>query len=336
MADIEKYTDFLFYNSEDGTTKVQVIADRVSETIWTTQKGMSEIFGVEVNTINYHLKEIFASEELDENSVIRKIRTTAADGKKYLTNFYNLDAIISVGYRVNSAQATRFRIWATQVLKEFLIKGFALDDERLKHGGKMFDKNYFDELLERVREIRASERMFYQKLADIYAQSRDYDKTAPITKEFYASIQNRLEYAVTGQTAAEIIISRADHKLPNMGLMTWKESKKGGKIQFVDAKTAKNYMTHEELSELNQLVSLCLDSAELTAKRGRYIFMAEWIEQINSILKMHGYALLAGKGNTSKEQGESHARIEYDKFRPIQDAAYLSDFDKLVDKTLKK
>lgn len=195
MADIDKYTDFLFYNSEDGTTKVQVIADRETETIWTTQKGMSEIFGVEVNTVNYHLKEVFTSGELDEDSVIRKIRTTASDGKKYLTNYYNLDAIISVGYRVNSAQATRFRIWATQILKEYMIKGFALDDERLKQGGQMFGKDYFSQLLERVREIRASERMFYQKLTDIYAQSIDYDSKAPITIEFYSSIQNKLEYA---------------------------------------------------------------------------------------------------------------------------------------------
>ena len=336
MADIEKYTDFLFYNSEDGTTKVQVLADRESETIWTTQKGMSEIFGTTPQNITIHLKNIFDGGELEESAVCKEILHTGSDGKNYRTKFYSLDAIISVGYRINSAQATRFRIWATQVLKEYLIKGFALDDERLKQGGRMFDKNYFDELLERVREIRASERMFYQKLTDIYAQSRDYDKTAPITKEFYASIQNRLEFAVIGQTAAEIIVSRANHKLPNMGLTTWKESKKGGKIQLSDTRTAKNYMTHEELSELNQLVSLCLDSAELTVKRGRFIFMAEWIEQINSILKMHGYALLAGKGTVSKERGEAHARIEYDKFRPIQDAAYLSDFDKLVDRTLKK
>ncbi len=336
MADLEKYTDFLFYNSEDGTTKVQVIADRETETIWTTQKGMSEIFGVEVPAISKHLKNIFEDGELVEDSVISKMETTASDGKKYLTNYYNLDAIISVGYRVNSAQATRFRIWATQILREYMIKGFALDDERLKQGGQMFGKDYFTELLERVREIRASERMFYQKLTDIYAQSIDYDSKAPITIEFYSSIQNKLEYAVTGRTAAEIIISRADHKLPNMGLMTWKDSKKGGKIQFTDTKIAKNYMTHEELSELNQLVSLCLDSAELRVRRGVPIRMAEWIGQINAILKMNGYAILVGKGTRSKEQGETHAKKEFNKFRPIQDASYISDFDKLIDKTLKK
>ena len=336
MSDIEKYTDFLFYNSEDGTTKVQVIADRATETIWATQKGMSEIFGVEIPAISKHLKNIFEAGELVENSVISKMETTASDGKQYLTSYYNLDAIISVGYRVNSTQATRFRIWATQVLKEYLIKGFALDEERLKQGGQIFNKAYFDELLERVREIRASERMFYQKLTDIYAQSHDYDKNAPISTEFYSSIQNRLEYAVIGQTAAEIIISRANHSRPNMGLKTWKDEKKGGKIQLSDTKIAKNYMTHEELSELNQLVNLCLDSAELTVKRGRHIFMAEWIEQINSILKMHDYATLVGKGSKSGDQAKKYAAGQFEKFRPIQDTTYLSDFDRLVGKTLKK
>ncbi|GHV01776.1 hypothetical protein FACS1894159_10050 [Bacteroidia bacterium] len=336
MADIEKYTDFLFYNSEDGTTKVQVIADREAETIWTTQKGMSEIFGTTPQNITIHLKNIFESGELDEILVCKEILHTASDGKNYKTRFYHLDAIISVGYRVNSAQATRFRIWATQILKEYMIKGFALDDERLKQGGQMFGTDYFNQLLERVREIRASERMFYQKLTDIYAQSIDYDSKAPITIEFYSSIQNKLEYAVTGHTAAEIIISRADHKLSNMGLMTWKDSKKGGKIQLSDTKIAKNYMTHGELSELNQLVSVCLDSAELRIKRGQPIRMTEWIGQINAILQMNGYDLLAGKGTRSKEQGETHASKEFNKFRPIQDANYISDFDKLVDKATGK
>ncbi len=336
MSDIQKQTDFLFYNSEKGDIKVQVIADPESETIWTTQKGMSELFGTTPQNITMHLKHILNDGELQEVAVCKEFLHTASDGKSYPTKFYNLDAIISVGYRVNSAQATRFRIWATQVLKEYMVKGFALDDERLKQGGQIFGKNYFDELLERVREIRASERMFYQKLTDIYAQSIDYDSKAPITIDFYSSVQNKLEYAVTGHTAAEIIISRAAHKLPNMGLMTWKDSKKGGKIQLSDTKVAKNYMTHAELSELNQLVSLCLDSAELRVKRGIPIRMAEWVGQINAILQMNGYALLVGKGSRSKEQGEIHAKKEFDKFRPIQDVAYISDFDKLVNKTLKK
>ena len=334
--ELETYTNFLFYNSEDGKTTIQVIADAGAETIWTTQKGMAQIFGVEVPTINYHLKEIFSSKELEENSVIRKIRITADDGKKYLTNCYNLDAIISVGYRVNSMQATRFRQWATRVLKEFTIKGFALDDERLKQGGTVFGKQYFDELLERIREIRASERMFYQKLTDIFAQSYDYDKTSQITFDFYSSIQNKLEYAVIGQTAAEIIIDRADSRKEYMGLKTWRDVGKGGKIQLSDTFVAKNYMTREELSELNQLVNICLDNAELSVKRGRPISMQGWVEQVNSILTMHGYALLAGKGLRSSADAKAHAKAEYEKFRPVQDAHYISDFDEMVEKTLKK
>ena len=336
MDELETYTDFIFYNSEDGTTKVQVMADAGAETIWTTQKGMSQIFGVEVPTINYHLKEVFASGELDENSVIRKIRITADDGKKYLTNCYNLDAIISVGYRVNSLQATRFRQWATRVLKEYMIKGFALDDERLKQGSTVFGKRYFDELLERIREIRASERMFYQKLTDIFAQSYDYDKKAQITLDFYSSIQNKLEYAVIGQTAAEIIVARADSQKEYMGLKTWRDVAKGGKIQLSDTYIAKNYMSHEELSELNQLVNICLDNAELSVKRGRAISMQGWVEQVNAILTLHGYSLLAGKGSCSAADAKDHAKREYEKFRPVQDANYISDLDEMLAKKLKE
>ena len=336
MDELETYTDFIFYNSEDGTTKVQVMADAGAETIWTTQKGMSQIFGVEVPTINYHLKEVFASGELDENSVIRKIRITADDGKKYLTNCYNLDAIISVGYRVNSLQATRFRQWATRVLKEYMIKGIALDDERLKQGSTVFGKRYFDELLERIREIRASERMFYQKLTDIFAQSYDYDKKAQITLDFYSSIQNKLEYAVIGQTAAEIIVARADSQKEYMGLKTWRDVAKGGKIQLSDTYIAKNYMSHEELSELNQLVNICLDNAELSVKRGRAISMQGWVEQVNAILTLHGYSLLAGKGSCSAADAKDHAKREYEKFRPVQDANYISDLDEMLAKKLKE
>lgn len=334
--EIEQYTNFLFYNTEDGKTSIQVIADAGAETIWTTQKGMAQIFGVEVPAISKHLKNIFDSNELDEKAVVSKMEITADDGKKYLTNCYNLDAIISVGYRVNSIQATRFRKWATGVLKEFMIKGFALDDERLKQGGTVFGKQYFDELLERIREIRASERMFYQKLTDIFAQSYDYDKTAQITFDFYSSIQNKLEYAVIGQTAAEIIIDRADSTKEHMGLKTWRDVGKGGKIQLSDTYVAKNYMTHEELSELNQLVNICLDNAELSVKRGRPISMQGWVEQVNAILSLHGYELLSGKGLCSRANAKAHAKAEYEKFRPMQDARYISDFDKMVEKTLKK
>lgn len=335
MDGVKKYRDFLFYNSEDGTIKVQVIADSEQETIWTTQKGMSEIFGVEVPAISKHLKNIFEVGELEENSVVSKMEITASDGKKYKTSVYNLDAIIAVGYRVNSVKATKFRIWATSVLREYLIKGFAMDDERLKKGGKLFDRNYFDELLERIREIRSSERMFYQKLTDLFAQSVDYDRDSLITKEFYASIQNKLEYAVVGKTAAEIIITRADHQKEYMGLRTWKDVQRHGKIQLSDAKVAKNYMTYEELAELNRLVNFCLDGAEIATTRGRVITMQGWIEQINAILSMYGYELLKGMGTRTREEAEIHATSEYEKFRPIQDANFLSDFDRVV-KGLKK
>ena len=222
-----------------------------------------------------------------------------------------------------------------KLLKEFMIKGFALDDERLKQGGTVFGKRYFDELLERIREIRASERMFYQKLTDIFAQSYDYDKTAQITFDFYSSIQNKLEYAVIGQTAAEIIIDRADSRKEHMGLKTWRDVGKGGKIQLSDTYVAKNYMTREELSELNQLVNICLDNAELSVKRGRPISMQGWVEQVNAILSLHGYTLLTGKGTRSSADAKAHAKAEYEKFRPIQDEHFVSDFDKMVAKTLK-
>lgn len=337
MEEVSKYTDFLFYHAEDGTVKVQVIADPELETIWTTQKGMSEIFGVEENTITYHLKNIFESGELQREATTQFFRVVRLEGKRNVKRsieFFNLDTIISVGYRVNSLKATQFRVWATAVLKEFLIKGFALDDERLKKGGQLFGKNYFDELLERIREIRASERMFYQKLTDIFAQSVDYDKESHVTRHFYACIQNKLEYAVIGKTAAEIIISRADHTQQYMGLKTWKDIKRGGKIQLSDAKVAKNYMTYEELDELNKLVNFCLDGAEIATTRRRLITMEGWIQQINAILSLYGYAQLEGSGKYSHGQAEKHAETEYERFRPIQDRQYLSDFDHLLDEIM--
>ena len=255
-------SEIILYTTPQGDVKLEVIVQE--ETVWLTQKAMGELFGVETNTINYHLKEIFKCKELAEDSVIRKIRITAADGKKYLTNFYNLDAIISVGYRVNSYQATQFRIWATKTLKEFIIKGFVLDDDRLKQGKKLFGKDYFDELLERIREIRASERRFYQKITDIYSEcSIDYDPKAEITRTFYKTVQNKLHWAITGQTAAEIILSRANSELSNMGLTTWKNSPKG-KILKSDITIAKNYLNKKEIDELkpnrNHVFRLCRKS----------------------------------------------------------------------------
>lgn len=278
-------SEIIFYTTPQGEIKIEVILQ--DETVWLTQRAMGELFGVETNTINYHLKEVFKSKELEEEAVIRKIRITASDDKKYLTNFYNLDAIISVGYRVNSHQATQFRIWATKTLKEFIIKGFVLDDERLKQGKKLFGKDYFDELLERIREIRASERRFYQKITDIYAEcSIDYQPNAEITQTFYKTVQNKLHWAITGLTAAGIISSRAKAELPNMGLTTWKHSPKG-KILKSDVSVAKNYLNKKEMDELNRIVTMYLDYAENQAARQIPMNMKNWIPFCNLTITLY-------------------------------------------------
>ncbi len=324
---------FLLYTSNQGDVRVEVAIE--DETVWLTQKAMAELFGVEVNTINYHLKEIFKSDELQEDSVIRKIRITASDGKKYLTNFYNLDAIISVGYRVNSIQATQFRKWATQTLREYLIKGFALDDERLKQGKTLFGKDYFDELLERVREIRASERRFYQKITDIYAEaSIDYNPNAEITRTFYKTVQNKLHWAITGHTAAELIKERADSEKPNMGLKTWKKAPKG-KVLKSDVSVAKNYLREKELSGLNRIVSMYLDYAENQAERQIPMTMQDWVKKLDAFLDFNDYEILKNAGKISAKVAKKLAEGEYEKFRPIQDQKFESDFDRLVEKTKK-
>ncbi|MBC7766618.1 virulence RhuM family protein [Arenimonas sp.] len=329
MIDLEKDSEFLFYRGENGNTKIQILVS--DEMVWASQKKLAEIFNVEVNTINYHLTQIFESGELNQDSVIRKIRITANDGKNYPTMVYNLDVIIAVGYRVNSYQATRFRIWATGVLKEYLIKGFVLDDERLKSGKKTFGKDYFDELLERIRDIRASERRFYQKITDIYAQcSSDYDSKSQITQTFFATVQNKLEYAITKMTASEIIKSRADSKLPNMGLTTWKQYEIKGKVIKSDVLVAKNYLSENEISELNIVVNMYLDYAELQAKKQREMKMVDWIKKLDVFLEFNEYDILKGSGKVSALVAKSFAEKEYEKFRPIQDKTYESDFDKVV------
>lgn len=321
---------FLFYSGQDGSTKVQVMVG--DETVWASQKGMAEIFDVEPNTINYHLKEIFASMELDEQTVLRIFRVTASDGKSYDTRFYNLDAIISVGYRVNSVHATRFRQWATKVLKSYLIKGFAMDDDRLKQGQALFGKDYFDELLEKIREIRASERRFYQKITDLYAQcSIDYDKDATITQQFYAHVQDKLHYAIHGHTSAELIKLRADASKPHMGLQTWSNQGKGGKIIKTDVTVGKNYLTETEISDLNRLVSMYLDWAENFARRQMPMSMKDWIEKLDGFLEFNAYAVLSSHGVTRRDHAERAAVSEYEKFRTRQDAEYRSDFDNVVD-----
>jgi len=327
-----KEGDIIFYTTPDGAVHIEVFFQ--NETFWLSQKKMAELFGVEVHTMNYHLKEIFSSKELDEGSVIRKIRITAADGKNYLTNFYNLDAIIAVGYRVNSYQATQFRIWATRTLREFIVKGFVLDDERLKQG-RHFGKDYFDELIERIREIRASERRFYQKITDIYAQcSIDYDPKADITLTFYKTVQNKLHWAITGKTAPEIISSRVDADKPHMGLQTWKNAPKG-KILKSDVGIAKNYLTEKEIKALERIVSMYLDYAEDQAARHRPMKMMDWIRKLDAFLKFNEYDILKHAGKVSHEVAAGLAEKEYEKFRPIQDKSFESDFDREI-KRLKK
>ncbi|MDA3910032.1 MAG: virulence RhuM family protein [Bacteroidales bacterium] len=329
--DLGKYKpnrEFLLYTTPNGDVKVDVLLQ--DETVLLTQKAMGELFGVETNTINYHLKEVFKTNELEEDSVIRKIRITAADGKKYLTNFYNLDAIISVGYRVNSQQATQFRIWATKTLREFIIKGFVLDDERLKQGGQLFGKDYFDELLARIREIRASERRFYQKITDIYSEcSIDYDPKAEITQVFYKTVQNKLHWAITGQTAAEIISSRAKAELPNMGLTTWKNSPKG-KVLKTDIPVAKNYLNQKEIDELNRIVTMYLDYAENQAARQIPMKMGDWIGKLDGFLQFNDYSVLKNAGSISAEIAKKLATEEFEKFRVKQDSEFESDFDREV------
>jgi len=326
-------SNVIIYSTPDGHVKVDIVYS--DESFWMTQKRMAELFGVEVNTINYHLKEIFKSGELAEDSVIRKIRIAAADNKPYLTNIYNLDAIIAVGYRVNSYQATQFRIWATNTLKEFIVKGFVLDDERLKQGTH-FGKDYFDELLSRIREIRASERRFYQKITDIYAQcSIDYDPKAEITLTFYKTVQNKLHWAITGHTAAEIIAHRADASVPHMGLTTWKKSP-DGKIQKADVSVAKNYLKEDEISALNRIVSMYLDYAENQASRQIPMSMKDWVSKLDAFLQFNEYQVLKDAGRISADIAKHLAEEQYEKFRVVQDKLYESDFDKEVQKITAK
>lgn len=319
--------EILLYATPESRTTIEVFFE--NETFWLSQKKMAELFGVEIHTVNYHLKEIFKSGELAEGSVIRNFRITAADGKNYNTQFYNLDAIIAVGYRINSHEATRFRIWATKTLREFIIKGFVMDDERLKQG-KNFGKDYFEELLERIREIRASERRFYQKITDIYAQcSVDYDPKAEITIVFYKTVQNKLHWAITGHTAAEIIASRAKASQPNMGLTTWKNSP-SGKIMKTDVGVAKNYLDVNEIDELNRIVGMYLDYAENQAKRKVSMTMKEWVEKLDDFLQFNDYKVLKDAGNISHDIAMKLAEKEFGKYRVIQDTHFESDFDKEV------
>lgn len=329
-------SDIILYSTPEGNIRVEVYYE--DETFWLSQKRIAELFGVEVNTINYHIKEIFKSGELKENSTIRKFRIVQKEGSREVqreVEFYNLDMIIAVGYRVNSYQATQFRIWATKTLREFIIKGFVLDDERLKQGER-FGKDYFDELLERIREIRASERRFYQKITDIYQQcSIDYDKDSGITQIFFKTVQNKLHWAVTGKTAAELISDRADSKKKNMGLKTWRNAPKG-KILKSDITVAKNYLEKDEIKELERIVTMYLDYAENQAAKQRPMKMKDWIEKLDAFLKFNEYEILTNPGKVSNEVAVQLAGKEYEKFRVEQDKQYISDFDEEVKKIKKK
>jgi hypothetical protein len=330
MNSLDNTSSFILYTSNSGDIKVNVFLE--DETIWLSQKSIGKLFGKAKATISEHLKNIFIEGELNENSVVRNFRTTADDGKSYETKFYNLDAIISVGYRVNSKQATQFRIWATKTLKEFIIKGFVLDDERLKQGNQVFGKDYFDELLERIREIRASERRFYQKITDIYAQcSIDYNPKDDTTIAFYKAVQNKLHWAITGNTASEIIVNRVDADKDNMGLTTWKNSPKG-KILKSDVSIAKNYLSEKEVSELNRLVELYLNFAELQAERNIPMKMNEWVEVLDGFLKINRYDILSNAGKVTHQKALEVSAKEYEKFRIIQDERFISDFDKELKK----
>jgi hypothetical protein len=326
----EGFNEILLYTTPNGKVKVEIYLQ--DETIWLTQQKIADLFGVDRSVVTKHLRNIFQSGELSEISVSAKFAHTASDGKNYLTQFYNLDAIISVGYRVNSVQATHFRIWATALLKEYIIKGFVMDDERLKNPNNIFGKDYFEEQLSRIRDIRSSERRFYQKITDIYSQcSADYDVNTQITKEFYATVQNKLHWAITGQTAAELIASRADSSKANMGLTTWKNAPKGS-IRKTDVGVAKNYLNEKELDGLNRIVAMYLDYAENQAKKGTVMFMKDWVLKLDAFLKFNEESVLNHQGKVSHEVALALAESEYGKYRVIQDKIIESDFDREIKK----
>lgn len=319
---------YLTYVASVGEKTQNIEVRYEDENIWLTQKMMGLLFNVEVHTINYHIKKIFADRELNENSVIRNFRITADDGKTYDTNHYNLQMIIAVGFKVNSERAVQFRKWVNQIASEYTMKGWVMDDERLIRGTYLTDK-YFEEQLERVREIRASERKFYQKITDLYATSIDYDKESLATKRFYATVQNKMHYAIHGHTAAELIVERADSSKEHMGLTTWKDSP-DGKIQKSDVVIAKNYLNEFELSQLNRMVNAYLDFAENMAQRKIPLTMEDWENRLNSFIEMFEYGLLKDARKVSNEIARLHAETEFEKYRVIQDKLFMSDFDKYL------
>lgn len=321
-----KGRDILLFNTIDKANSISVHFDK--GTFWLTQKAMGELFGVERSVITKHLKNIFITNELIQDAVCANFAHTASDGKNYSTQFYRLEAILAVGYRVNSLQATEFRKWATQILNEFIIKGFIMDDDRLKQG-KNLGQDYFDELLERIREIRSSERRFYQKITDLFSLSTDYNSESQQTKDFFAMVQNKLHWAITGKTAAEIIYSEADATKLFMGLKTWKAAP-NGKILKSDVVIAKKYLSEQHLSELNRLVSAYLDLAENNAQRGIAFNMSQWVKFLDGFLDLSNYPILSDKGTVSMLEAKLKAESEFEVFRVVQDQNYMSDFDRLI------
>ncbi len=319
-----EYLTFVAATAEGGVEAIYA-----DEDVWLSQKMLAVLYDVNVRTVNEHLKNIFADSELQEEAVIRNFRITASDGKNYNTNHYNLSAIIAVGYKVNSERAVQFRKWATGIIKEYTIKAYVMDDERLKNDGSILGKKYFEEQLERIREIRLSERKFYQKITDIYASSIDYDVTAIATKRFFATVQNKLHWAIHGQTAAEVVYTRADAEKTNMGLITWKDAPKG-KIQKFDVSIAKNYLTDHEIAQLQRLVSAYLDIAEDMAERQIPMTMADWEERLNRFIAATDRDILQNAGKVSAEIAKAHAISEFEKYRIVQDRLYESDFDKAI------
>ena len=322
--------EYLTFVAAAGKGGVEAVY--ADENVWLTQKMMASLYDVETHTINYHLKKIFADSELQEDSVIRNFRITATDGKSYSTQHYNLAAIIAVGYKVNSERAVQFRKWATGIVEQFTIKAYVMDDERIKHGGSILTEQYFEEQLERVREIRLSERKFYQKITDIYATSIDYDISAQATKRFFATVQNKLHWAIHGQTAAELIAARADAEQTNMGLTSWQDAP-SGKIQKFDVVVAKNYLTDHELTQLGRLVNAYLDVAEDMALRKMPMTMQDWETRLNRFLAATDREVLQDAGKVTAEIAKTHAESEFERYRIVQDRLFESDFDRLV-KTL--
>lgn len=321
-------SEYLTYIASIGEEASSVEVRYEDENIWITQKMLATLYDVEINTINYHIKKIFEDGELNEDSVIRNFRITASDGKNYNTKHYNLEMAIAVGFKVNSERAVQFRKWVNKIAKDYTIKGWVMDDERLKRGSYLTDK-YFEEQLERIREIRASERKFYQKITDIYATAIDYDKNALRTKRFYATVQNKMHYAIHGHTAAELIYERANHEKDHMGLTTWADAP-DGKIKKSDVSVAKNYLSENEIKELNRMVSAYLDFAENMTIRKIPLTMQDWEERLRSFIAMFEYGELKDKGKVSNAIAKLHAETEFEKYRVIQDRAFVSDFDKYL------